>query len=108
MQFIRLNRLFSALETSMVLRIGLRVMLLEDGSMLGKKTLLLGLDDLALTHLLLSLEFLLFEFSITLSLIDDEFLLPQTLDLAFVLKLTHAALLSIHLLQTLVLCEFLH
>ena len=76
MQFIRLNRLFSALETSMVLRIGLRVMLLEDGSMLGKKTLLLGLDDLALTNLLLSLEFLLLEFSLTLSLIDDEFLLP--------------------------------
>jgi len=76
--------------------------------MLGKETLLLHLDDIALATLLLSLELLLLKLCITLGLVDDEFLLPQALDLTLVLQLTHAALLSIHLLQALVLRELLH
>ena len=44
----------------------------------------------------------------SLSLIDGKFLLPQTLDLALMFQLTHAAPLSIHLLQSIILCELLH
>ena len=47
-------------------------------------------------------------FSLALSLVDDELLLPQTLDFALVFQLAHAASLSIHLLKSVILCEFLH
>ena len=83
-------------------------MLLEDGGVLGQQPLLLLLDDLALTTLLLRLELRLGHLSRALCFVNDELLLPQALDLALVFQLAHAALLSIHLLQALILRELLH
>ena len=99
---------YSSLETALILRVGLRVVLLEDGGVLGQESGLLFRDDVALSSLLLSLEFLLLSFGLALGLVDDELLLPQTLDFALVFQLAHAASLSIHLLESVVLREFLH
>ena len=98
----------SALETALILRVGLRVMLLKDSCVFSQESSLLFLDNIALSALLLSLEFLLLSFSLALSLVDDKLLLPQTLDFALVFQLAHAASLSIHLLKSVILCEFLH
>ena len=76
--------------------------------MLSQESGLLVCDNIALSSLLLSFEFLLCSFSLALSLVDDELFLPQTLDFALVFQLTHAASLRIHLLESIVLCEFLH
>ena len=83
-------------------------MLLQDSGMLGQKSLLLGFDNLLLALLLYSLLFLLGELGLALSLVDDELFLPQALDFSLMFLLAHATLLSIHLLQSVVLCELLH
>ena len=98
----------STLETALILRVSLRVMLLKDSGVLSQESGLLFLDNIALSCLFLSLEFLFLSFSLALSLVDDELLLPQTFDFALVFQLTHAASLSIHLLKSVILCEFLH
>jgi len=51
-------------------------MLLQDGSMLGQKSLFLLGDDIALTALFLSFELLLSCLSLTLLLINNKFLFP--------------------------------
>ena len=83
------------------------MVLLKDGCMLGQKTQLLLLDDRTLTVLFLLLEVLLGLLSHTLLLVDCELLLPQAFDLALVFQLAHASPLSVHLLQSIVLCELL-
>ena len=98
----------STLESALILRVSLRVMLLKDSGVLGQESSFLFLDNIALSCLFLSLEFLLLSFSLALSLVDNELLLPQTLDFALVFQLTHAASLSIHLLKSVIFCEFLH
>ena len=98
----------SALGAKVILGVSLRVMLLQDSCMLRQESLSLLGDDFALTLLLHSLKFLLGFLGFALLLIDNKFLFPQALDLALVFQLTHAASLSIHLLQTVILCEFLH
>ena len=99
---------YSALESAHVLGVSLRVVLLEDCCVLGEKSLLLLLDDLALAKLLLRFEILLSLFSLTLCLVNGELLLPEAFDFALVLKLPHSALLCIHLLQTFILGELFH
>mmetsp|Transcript_26545 Transcript_26545/g.35506 ORF Transcript_26545/g.35506 Transcript_26545/m.35506 type:complete len:209 (+) Transcript_26545:220-846(+) len=84
------------------------MVLLEDGGVLGQKSLLLHFDDFALTLLFLRLELLVGELGLALSLVDHQLLLPQALDLPLVFQLAHSTLLSIHLLQTFVLCELFH
>ena len=83
-------------------------MLLKDCSVLSQESGFFFCDYVALSDLLLSFEFLFLSFSLALSLVDDELLLPQTLDFALVFQLTHAASLCIHLLKSVILCEFLH
>lgn len=96
------------LESAHVLAVSLRVVLLEDGGVLGQETLLLLLDDGALTNFFLLLELLLGLLESALLLVDSQLFLPQALDFALVLQLAHASSLSVHLLQSLVLCELFH
>ena len=83
-------------------------MLLKNSSVLSQESGFFFCDNVALSALLLSFEFLFLSFSLALSLVDDELLLPQTLDFALVFQLAHATSLCIHLLKSVILCEFLH
>ena len=96
------------METAHVLRVRLRVVLLQNGGVLSQQSLLLLLDDVALTGLFLSLKLLLGELRLTLLLVNRQLLLPESLDLALVFQFTHATPLRIHLLQSVILCELLH
>jgi len=82
------------------------VVLLQDGSMLGQKTLFFHLNNRHLSKLfvLLGDSFLLLDF--TLDLIDLESILPEALDFTLVILFAHASLLGIHLLKALILSEF--
>lgn len=103
-----LARLSRSLEAgSSIVSSGLRVILLQDVSVLADKPLLLHLDDNCLASLVLLLGTSLIHFHLSLSPVDGKLLLPETLDLAFVLLLAHSALLSVHLLETLVLGKLL-
>ena len=84
------------------------MVLLENGSVLGQESLLLDIDDVALTTLFLLLILLLSKFSLTLLLVDGKLLLPQALDFSLVFELAHAASLGIHLLKSVILCELFH
>ena len=84
------------------------MVLLKDGSVLGKQSLLLFFDDGALAGLFLLLKLLLGSLGLSLGLVDCQLLLPEALDLALMLLFAHAASLSVHLLQSIVLCELLH
>ena len=96
------------IESTHVLGVSLRVVLLEDGSVLGEKTLLFFRNNLALAHFLLFLELLIAHLGLALSLVDKEFFLPQALDFALVFQFAHSTFLGIHLLQTLILRELFH
>ena len=84
------------------------MVLLKDGSVLGKQSLLLFFDDGALAGLFLLFKLLLGSLGLSLGLVDCQLLLPEALDLALMLLFAHAASLSVHLLQSIVLCELLH
>lgn len=70
--------------------------------MFGEKSLLLLFNNVSLVlvegHLLLSLS----ELDGALLFVDDELLLPKTLNFTSVFKLTHTSLLLSHLLKTLI------
>lgn len=59
-------------------------MLLKNCGMLGQKSLLLLGNDVAMTDLFLFLILSLGKLSLALLLVDDEFVLPQALDLSLV------------------------
>jgi hypothetical protein len=75
---------------------------------LPEKALLLQLYDGGFASVVLLLDASLLELHLPLSTIDSELLLPEALDLTFVLKFAHSALLCIHLLEALVLSKLLH
>jgi hypothetical protein len=84
------------------------MVLLQNSSMLSQEPFLLGCDDVFLTFLLLSLKLLLSKLSLALLLVNSKFLLPEAFDLSLMFQFAHAASLSIHLLQTVVLGKLLH
>ena len=87
---------------------GLRVVLLEDFSMLSQQSLFLHLNNRHLSELFLLLSHTLLLLNFTLSSVDLESVLPETLDLTLVFKLTHTSLLGVHLLETLILSKLSH
>jgi len=87
---------------------GLRVVLLEDFGMLGQKSFFLHLNNRHLSELFLLLSHTLLLLDFTLSSIDLESVLPETLNLALVFKLAHASLLGVHLLKTFILSKLSH
>jgi len=84
------------------------VVLSKDGTVLSDEALLLAFHDGGLASLVFFLDALLLNLELSLSAIDGELLLPKSFDLAFVFKLTHPSLLSVHLLKTLILGELGH
>jgi len=84
------------------------VVLLEDHLMLGQESLLLQLHNGHLSELLVLLGNSLLFLDFTLGVVDHKSVLPEALDFAFVFQLTHASLLGVHLLETLVLGKLLH
>lgn len=82
---------------------GLWVVLFEDSCVLLEQTHFLLFDDVGLVLVLGHLCFPLGKLDGALLSVDDELLLPQTLDFASVLQLAHSSLLLGHLLEALVL-----
>jgi len=83
-------------------------MLLQDISVLGQESLLLQLYNGHLSELLVLLGNSFLFLDLTLSTVDYESVLPETLDLAFVFQLAHASFLGVHLLETFILGKLLH
>jgi len=73
--------------------------------MLSQQSLFLALDYLQFTGFFCLLLSSFNKLYFTVGTIDCQFLLPETLNLTFMFKLTHAALLCIHLFETFVLCK---
>jgi hypothetical protein len=84
------------------------VVLLQDMSMLGQESLLLQLYNRHLSELLVLLGNSILLLDFTLSSVDGESVLPETLDLTFVILLAHASFLGVHLLETFILGKLLH
>lgn len=83
-------------------------MLLQDSGMLGQESLLLQLYNGHLSELLVLFGNSFLFLDLTLSTVNSESVLPETLDLALVFQLTHAPLLGVHLLETFILGKLLH
>lgn len=80
---------------------------MQDLSMLSKQALFLLLYDCSLFAQIFLLLTHFLEFELSLGPIYGQFFLPESLDLAFMLLLSHASFLSVHLFKALVVCKLL-
>jgi hypothetical protein len=76
-------------------------------SMFSKESFFFLCNNIALVLLFGLLLSTLLPFLFSLCAIYGKFLLPELLDITFMLQLSHASLLGIHLLKTLILGELL-
>ena len=75
--------------------------------MLSKQSLFFCCNNISLVLFFGRLLSTLLVFLFSLCAINSKFLLPELLDITLMLQLSHASLLGIHLLKTLILGEFL-
>jgi|LauGreDrversion4_2_1035121.scaffolds.fasta_scaffold224841_2 hypothetical protein len=98
----------SSLEASgAIVSSGLRVILLQDMSVLAEESLALHLDNDGLASLVLLLGTSLLELHLSLCPVDGELFLPQALYLSFVFLFAHPSLLSVHLFEALIFGKLL-